>query len=294
MSKKTSPPKTPPLSRALPLCGVDSHAHLDSKEFHPDIDAVLELARRCGVARVGQVFLGPEEYAAGRHLFDAYPQVFFIMGLHPCDGARCTPEAVEAMERAFAQDPRLRAVGETGLDFYWRDCPPDVQRQAFAAQLDLARRLKKPVVIHSREAAETTLDMLEERGFRNYPVLWHCFGGDAALAARLTDNGWHVSIPGPVTYPANEALREAVRGIPADRLLLETDCPYLSPLEWRGKRNEPAFAVFTAACVARERGVEVESLWEQCGRNAARFFGLEAPLPTTAPADGSAYPPTTA
>lgn len=275
MSKKKSAPKTPPLSRALPLCGVDSHAHLDSKEYRDDLAAVLDLARRCGVARVGQVFLGPEEYAAGRHLFDAYPQVFFILGLHPCDGRRCTPEALEAMRRAFVENSRLRAVGEIGLDFYWDDCPPDIQRAAFLAQLELARQLEKPVVVHCREAVEATLDVLENNGFRHYPLLWHCFGGHADLAARLVDNGWHVSFPGPVTYPANASLRDAARRVPLDRLLLETDCPYLSPADWRGKRNEPAFAVFTAARIAEERGMPAADLWEQCGRNAALFFGLE-------------------
>ena len=274
MSKKKSPPKTSPLTLGLPLCGVDAHAHLDSKEFDADLDAVLLLARQSGVARVGNVFLGPEEYAANKGRFAAHPEVFFLLGIHPCEGQRCTPESLDAMRTAFAQDARLRAVGEIGLDFFWDDCPPDAQRKAFVEQLHLARELDKPVVIHSRDAAEATLEILEAEGFQNYPLMWHCFGGDAALAARLVDNGWHISIPGPVSYPANAALREAVRVIPLHRLLLETDCPYLAPLEWRGRRNEPAFTVFTAARVAQERHIPVEDIWEQCGKNALKFFGL--------------------
>lgn len=276
VSKKKSPSKVSPLTLDLPLSGVDSHAHLDSKEFSGDLDAVLAHARQAGVARIGNVFLGPEEYARNRGLFDAHPEVFFLLGLHPCDGQRCTPEALDAMRAAFAADARLRAVGEIGLDFYWDDCPHDVQLEAFIAQLQMARAMEKPVVIHCRDAVDATLAVLESQGFQQYPLLWHCFGGDAAQAGRLVHNGWHVSIPGPVTYPANAALREAARSIPLDRLLLETDCPYLSPLEWRGRRNEPAYTVFTAACIARERDMPTEELWERCGANAIRFFGLEA------------------
>lgn len=281
MSKKKSPPKTSPLTLSLPLCGVDSHAHLDSPQFAEDLEAVLALARASGVSRIGNVFLGPEEYLNNRRLFHEHPEVFFLLGLHPCDGRRCTPDALEAMGAAFAHDGRLRAVGEIGLDFYWEECPPNVQRAAFRAQLRLARERELPVVIHCRNADGSTaatdavLDILEKEHFRGRPLLWHCFGGDAALARRLVDNGWHVSIPGPVTYPANSALREAVRALPADRILVETDCPYLAPLEWRGRRNEPAFTVFTAACVARERGMEPAELWALCGDNARRFFGIE-------------------
>lgn len=275
MSKKKSPPKTSPLTLGLPLCGVDSHAHLDSKEFRDDLEAVLDLARQAGVARMGNVFLGPEEYLEGRALFARHPQVFFLLGLHPCDGQRCTPDALAAMRHAFAADPRLRAVGEIGLDFYWDDCPPEIQREAFTAQLSMARELEKPVVIHSRDATEATLDILESQGFKKYPLLWHCFGGTPEEARRIVNNGWYISIPGPVSYPANSVLREAVRDIPLERLLLETDCPYLSPLEWRGKRNEPAFTVFTAQCVAHERAMATAELWRICGENAVRFFGLE-------------------
>ena len=178
------------------------------------------------------------------------------------------------MRGAFAQDARLRAVGEIGLDFYWDDCPPDIQRAAFRAQLAMAREVGRPVVIHSRDAFDDTMLVLEEEGFSGYPLLWHCFGGDAAQAARIVAHGWHVSLPGPVSYPANEPLREAARTLPLDRLLLETDCPYLSPVPYRGKRNEPAYMVFTAQAVAQARGMDVVELWTVAGENARRFFGV--------------------
>ena len=197
-----------------------------------------------------------------------------MLGIHPCDGQQCTPEVLADIREAFAVDDRLRAVGEIGLDFYWDDCPKEIQYQVLHDQLQLARELEKPVVIHCRNAEAETLITLESRGFVGYPLLWHCFGGDADMARRIIRNGWHISIPGPVSYPANKAVREALAVIPDDRLLLETDSPYLSPVPWRGKRNEPAFTVFTVRHMAAARGMEPEELWQICGDNARRFFGV--------------------
>ena len=267
--------RTDPLSQSLPPVGVDSHAHLAGSEFDADREEVLARAAACGVARIGNIFLEPAAFAEQKRLFDDHPEVFFVLGIHPCEGQTCDKAALEHMRQAFAKEPRLRAVGEIGLDFYWDDCPKELQYQAFQRQLDLARELAKPVVIHCRNAEEEALALLEARGFADYPLLWHCFGGAPALARRIVRNGWHLSIPGPVSYPANAALREAVAVIPDDRLLLETDSPYLSPVPWRGKRNEPAFTVFTVRQMAEARGVSPEELWQLCGDNARRFFGLE-------------------
>ena len=274
MSKKSAV-RTDPLTLALPLAGVDSHAHLDGEEFDVDREDVLARARAAGLAQVGNVFLGPEEYQTGRGLFDAHPEVFFLVGIHPCDGQKCTPDRLDAMRAAFAADSRLRAVGEIGLDFYWPDCPREIQYQALRQQLALARAVERPVVIHCREAEEETLMILEAEGFAGYPLLWHCFGQGPETARRILRNGWHISVPGPVTYKANEELRQAVATIPADRLLLETDSPYLAPQPWRGKRNEPAFTVFTVRAMAEARGENPAELWQTCGENARRFFGLK-------------------
>ena len=148
------------------------------------------------------------------------------------------------MHQLFLQDSRVRAVGEIGLDFYWDDCPPDIQHKAFRDQLHLARQLEKPVVIHSRNATEATLEVLEGEGFQDYPLLWHCFGGNRDEALRIVNNGWHISIPGPVSYPANEALREAVAAVPPDKLWLATDFPYLAPRAFGGPAHAPPYAAF--------------------------------------------------
>jgi TatD DNase family protein len=179
------------------------------------------------------------------------------------------------MRVLFKQDPRLKGVGEIGLDYYWERVPHDVQQRAFVRQIELARELSLPIIIHSRDANDDAVDILEAEGFRDYPLLWHCFGAGMDLAERLVANGWHISIPGPVTFRKNsEDVQAAVARIPFDRLLLETDCPYLAPEPWRGKRNHPALSVFTARRVAQIKGRPLEDVWRMAGDNARRFFGL--------------------
>lgn len=276
MSKKKNPPFYPP--PALPRTGVESHAHLNSRQYDPDREDVLARAASAGVAQIIQVFLSPEAWATGKGFFAEHPNVFFLLGIHPTEAQLFTPETERGMRDAIAADPRIRAIGEIGLDYYWKDCPPEVQRPVLIRQLHMARELSLPVVIHCREAEEATLALLESEGLAGYPLLWHCFGGNASLAGRIIDNGWHISVPGPVTFPANTELREAVASIPADRLLVETDCPYLSPMPLRGRRNEPANLGYTIAAMAEARGVPVEELWALCGDNARRFFKLPEPV----------------
>ncbi|MEZ0575074.1 TatD family hydrolase [Halodesulfovibrio aestuarii] len=274
MGKKKSKPAPLPQSLALPYTGVESHAHLDLPPFSSDIEEVLKRAKESGVRYICNVFLGHEAWKNNRHLFEQHDEVFFILGTHPSHVDQCTDAELDAMRAAFAEDSRLRGIGEIGLDYYWDHFPRENQKDIFIKQLHLAKELNTRVIIHSRDAAEDTIDVLEAEGFVDYPVLWHCFGGDAELAERIVKNGWYLSIPGTVTYPKNEEAREALKVIPLDRMLIETDCPYLTPVPYRGKRNEPAYTVFTAECVAKELGIDTEELWTTCGNNAIRFFGL--------------------
>lgn len=277
---KHSPPGPipDPASFGLPLSGVETHAHLDDRRFNMDREETLARARAAGLARIGQVFLGSAAWAAGRELFSAHPEVFFLLGVHPTEAGRLTDKELAALRAAALQDRRIKAIGETGLDYYWKDTPAPAQQEAFRRQLRLARDLDLPIVIHCREAEEDTLKILLEEGCARYPLLWHCFGKDKRLALRLVELGWHISIPGPVTFPANAALREAVAAIPEERLLMETDCPYMAPQPCRGRRNEPAYLVFSIQAMAQARGVSPQDLWSSCGRAAAAFFRLE-PLP---------------
>jgi TatD DNase family protein len=275
MSKKKSGPRPEPESLALPLVGVDTHAHLDMEPFEEDLEAVLDRARASGVAAVGNVFLGPEAFAENKALFDGRHEVFFLLGIHPHEAVTCDDAALAAIAEAFRADGRLRALGEIGLDFYWEHSPRPEQERAFRDQLALARELDVPPVVHCRDAEEETLAILEDMGFADRPLLWHCFGQGPELAQELVDKGWHISIPGPVTFHKSELLRQAAARIPLDRLVVETDCPYLTPMPYRGKRNEPAYAVFTAAEIASLRLMAPAELWQRTGDTARAFFGLQ-------------------
>jgi len=271
MSKKNRPE---PESLELAPVGVDSHAHLDLEDFDEDRETLLARARQSGVANIVNVFLGPDAYEQNRRLFDAHPEVSFLLGVHPNDATKFTDGIFERMRAHFLADPRLKGVGEIGLDYYWDDAPPALQKPAFVSQLHLAREVERPVVIHSRDANGDCMDILEAEGFRDYPVLWHCFGADMALAKAILDNGWHISVPGPVTFRKTDDLQAAVARIPLDRLLVETDCPYLAPEPWRGKRNHSALVAFTAKRIAEIKGRSVADIWRITGDNARRFFGL--------------------
>jgi len=275
MSKKNKPPRPEPETLALPRLGVDSHAHVDLADFDADREEIMDRALACGVARTGNVFLGPEAYLKNRHFFAHRPEVFFLLGIHPGEADQHSPQAQEAMRQAFQADPRLKAVGEIGLDYYWDTHPHDLQERVFRAQLALALELGLPPVIHCRDAFDDTLRVLVDAGYSGRRLLWHCFGGDDNQARTLLDHGWTLSIPGPVSYGANEALRRAVAVIPLERMLIETDSPYLSAEPWRGKRNHPALVGFTARCVAEVKQLPVEDVWAATGENARTFFNLE-------------------
>lgn len=271
MSSKKKTILPPP---TLPCTGADSHAHLNFPEFLENFDELMARAGRAGVQTIGQVFLSPEALAKGRSLFDNYPHVFFLLGIHPTDAHEHDVAVIDDIKACVQHDNRIKAIGEIGLDYYWKDCPPERQKLFFAQQLDLAKELQLPVVIHCREAEEDTLEMLEMHDMPGRPLLWHCFGGNIRFAQRIIDAGWHISIPGTVTFPKNEALREAVASIPEDRLMVETDCPFLAPVPMRGKRNEPGLLGYTIDVMAQARGVDVAELWTICGNNTRRFFDV--------------------
>jgi len=272
--KKHSSPCPSPLALGLPQGGVDTHAHLTMQDFNADLSATLERAFASGISHIGNVVLSAQEYYQGRELFADWPQVFFLLGIHPNESDHFGPHTIPQVRDLVRSDARIHAIGEIGLDFFRNTCSPQTQERAFRALLRLAREVDRPVVIHSRDASEATLAILDEEQFRGYPLLWHCFSGDLGLMEHILRQGWHLSIPGPVGYPGNSILREAARAVPLERLLLETDAPYLAPMQWRGRRNEPAFTVFTAACIAQERGMDTAELWTRCGDNACRFFSL--------------------
>jgi TatD DNase family protein len=252
---------------------VDSHAHLDGEDFEADLDAVIARAR-AALARVVLVGLWrkPGDFGNALALARGDPGFFSAtVGVHPHDCAR-VPEVDWAESARLAADPAVVAVGETGLDFHYDLSPRDAQEAAFRRSLAVAGAVGKPVVIHVREADAACARVLREEGVPARGGVVHCFTGDAAAARAYLDLGLFISVAGIVTFRTAEAIREAVRVVPRDRLLVETDSPYLAPVPFRGKRNEPAHVVETARKVAELWGVSPEEVGQATAENAQRLF----------------------
>ena len=254
---------------------VDSHCHLDDKQFDPDRDEVIARAREAGVERMMAIGTGdgPPDLEAALRLARRHNFIYATVGVHPHDAAKAQPETFAAMA-ALAVETKVLAIGEIGLDYHYDFSPRDVQREVFAAQLKLAGRAGKPIVIHTREAWDDTLRLLRENWTGGGII--HCFSGGPAEAAQALDLGFHLAFGGVITFPKAEPLREAARLAPEDRLLIETDAPYLAPVPKRGKRNEPAYIVETARKLAEVRGVAPERIAEVTTANFDRL--LFAPL----------------
>jgi len=252
----------------------DTHAHLHVPEFAEDLAAVLERARAAGVQRVVTIGTDVETTLAALALAEREEGVWATAGIHPHDAAAADEAAFAAIER-LAGHPRVVAIGEIGLDFFRNFSPPDVQARTFRRLLGLARRLGKPAVMHCRDAHAETLAILEEERVSEVGGIMHCFSGDVAIARRCLDVGLLISLAGPVTYPNARALPDVARFVPADRLVVETDCPFLPPQGQRGRRNEPAYLALTAARVAELRGESLATLGPRMSANAQRLFRVE-------------------
>ena len=257
---------------------VDSHAHIDGEEFDVDRGEVVARARAAGVAAILNVGTGdPRSGSLERavRVAERYEGVYAAAGVHPHD-ARLFDDAVgERLRELLAGSSRAVAWGEIGLDYHYDHSPRDVQREVFSRQLRLARATKLPVIIHSREADEDTVEILarEWAGAERGGVM-HCFGGGRWMAERALELGFYISFAGNVTFKKAEPLREVARAVPPERLLVETDCPYLAPVPHRGRRNEPAYVADTARFVAELRGTSTEELGRTTTDNFQRFFNL--------------------
>jgi TatD DNase family protein len=256
---------------------VDTHAHLQFPEFAEDREAALARARAAGVGVILTVGADVPSSRAAVAFAAAHADVYAAVGIHPHDAATADAEALAAVA-ALARAPEVVAVGEIGLDYYRNLAPRAAQTRALRAQLGLARQLGKPVLLHCREAHADLLAVLEEAGVAEMGGIMHCFSGDQAVAERCLALGLLLSIAGPVTYPSARRMAEVVRALPLDRLVLETDCPYLPPQPWRGQRNEPAYLPVTAARVAELLGVAVATVAEATTRNAGRLLRIP-PVP---------------
>lgn len=258
---------------------IDSHAHLDAKAFDPDRNEVIRRAGDAGLRAVITVGVGEslDEIERAVALAEEHEGIFATIGVHPHDARGIQPEWY-ARIRELARHPKVVGIGETGLDYHYMHSPRKAQRDAFERFLRMGHETGLPVVIHTREADEETVSILSEAGEERGEPLWgvlHCFSGDYALARRVLDLGLHISFTGIITFPKAEPLRDVLRKIPVERILLETDCPYLSPVPFRGKRNEPARVVHVAETVAKVCGRPIEEVARITTDNVVRLFGLE-------------------
>lgn len=255
---------------------IDSHAHLYFDRFDADRDQVLERAREAGVEAVINIGIDAETSRAAVELAQTHDALYATAGLHPTSRVEDLDAELAAIEGLAREFPRaIVAIGEIGLDYYWDDVSHADQRLRLERQLLLARELGLPVVFHCRDALDDLIGLLETHPDLVGPGVFHCFGGDASDARRALALGYHVSFAGNVTYPKAESLREAARAVPIDRLLLETDSPFLAPQARRGQRNEPAFAVFTRDFLAELHGVEIEELERVTRRATVELFALD-------------------
>jgi TatD DNase family protein len=260
---------------------VDSHCHLNDKKFDKDRDAVIQRARNAGVTAMVCIGYDVESSRRAVDIANSHDGVYAAVGVHPHDAKTLRPRDIDQLSR-LADSAKVVAVGEIGLDYYRDLSPRDIQQGAFRDQLELARSLSVPVVIHARNADEETFEIIaeyEKQALRDWPKdrplgIMHCFAGDLPLALRYIEIGFMISIPTTVTYPDADRTRSVTRGIPLRWMAVETDAPYLAPQRIRGKRNEPACVVDAVECVASVRGAKFEDVAEGTALSAAWLFGL--------------------
>jgi TatD DNase family protein len=249
---------------------IDSHCHLDSEQFDEDRDSAIQRALEAGVETMVAIGTGdgPPDLEAGIRLADRYPSFYATVGVHPHDASKATPETFDHL-RQLLTHPKVIAIGEIGLDYHYDFSPREVQREVFLEQMRIAAEAQKPIVIHTREAWSDTTALLKQNW--TGAGIMHCFSGGPAEAQEALGLGFYLSFGGIVTFPKAFEIQEAARSAPIDRILVETDAPYLAPVPKRGKRNEPAFVIETARKLAELRGVSVESIERATTENFRRL-----------------------
>jgi TatD DNase family protein len=267
---------------------IDSHAHLDARRFDKDRDAVIARAREAGLVAIVTIGANLASSRAAVALAEQHDFVYATVGVHPHDAKSASPTVLKELH-ALAQHPKVVAIGEIGLDYYRDLSPRSIQRRAFADQLALAAELALPVVIHSRDAYDDVLDILCDWAIPPCPSgasppraggteggngVIHSYSGGPERLDEVLEMGFYIGISGPVTFPKAERLREVAATVVLDRLLIETDCPYLTPQPYRGRRNEPAYVRYVAQEIARVRGVPEKTVAQAAADNTCRLFGI--------------------
>ena len=252
----------------------DSHAHLNAEQYKDDLEEVIDRARAEGVSNMLVVGFDRPTITRAMQLAEAYDFIYASVGWHPVDAIDMTDQDLAWLEE-LAKHPKVVALGEMGLDYYWDKSPKDIQKEVFRKQIELAKRVKLPIIIHNREATKDIVDILKESGAEEVGGIMHCYSGSVETAQECMKMNFYISFGGPVTFKNAKSVKEVASHIPLDRLLIETDCPYLTPHPFRGKRNEPSYVKLVAEELANLHNISYEELANKTTENAKKLFGID-------------------
>lgn len=251
----------------------DTHTHLNADQFEGEEDAVIRRAKEAGVSNMIVVGFDRKTIKRAMQLVETYEFLYAAVGWHPVDAKDMTDDDLNWIEE-LASHPKVVAIGETGLDYYWDKSAKDVQKEVFKQQIQLAKKVKLPLVIHNREATDDVIEILQQEGADEAGGVMHCFSGTLEQAQQCIDLNFYISFAGPVTFKNAKPLKEVARNVPLERMLIETDCPYLAPHPFRGKRNEPAYVKYVAQEIAQLKNKDIEEIATITYNNAKRLFQI--------------------
>jgi TatD DNase family protein len=251
----------------------DTHVHLNAEQYNDDLEEVIERARATGVEHMVVVGFDRPTIKKAIELAETYDFLYASVGWHPVDAIDMTDEELAWLEQ-LAAHPKVVALGEMGLDYYWDKSPRDVQKEVFRKQIQLARKVKLPIIIHNREATADILAILKEENAQEVGGIMHCFSGSPETALECIKMNFYISLGGPVTFKNAKQPKKVAEAVPLDRLLIETDCPYLAPHPYRGKRNEPSYVKLVAEQIAEIKGISYEEICRITTENAKKIFDI--------------------
>ncbi|NLJ98525.1 MAG: TatD family hydrolase [Tissierellia bacterium] len=253
---------------------IDSHAHIDDERFDKDRDKLIESLKKDGIDLIINVGADLQSSIKSVSLSEDYENIYAAVGVHPHSAKEMDDSTIEVL-KSLANREKVVAIGEIGLDFYYDNSPRNIQRQRFVEQLNLAKKVDLPVIIHSRDAAGETFDILKEAQDGNLEGVLHCYSGSVEMALEYIKLGFYISLAGPVTFKNARVPKEVAKAVPLDRLLIETDSPYLTPEPYRGKRNEPLYVRHVAGTIAELRGIPFEEVANRTSENTKKLFRIK-------------------
>ena len=253
---------------------IDTHVHLNADQYEEDVEEVIERALAAGVSKMVVVGFDRKTIRKAMALTERYSFIYVVIGWHPVDAVDCTEEDLEWIEE-LSKHPKVVGIGETGLDYYWDKSPKEIQQDVFRKQIQLAKKVNLPIIIHNRDATADVVRILEEEDAKEVGGIMHCFGGSVEVAQQCIDMNFLISLGGPVTFKNAKAPKKVAAEIPLEKLLIETDAPYLTPHPHRGKRNEPFYVTLVAEEIAKIKELPIEEVASVTTKNALKLFQID-------------------